>query len=393
MTHSNPPDTSAPTQATPPRHWRAYGLSVLVGIALISAWFIGPDAALWAASQNRPAREFPALNLESLGQTETYMSTEQALGDQLRAKSPVVRFLNESALTTTGLTLSSRMTNGNPLPSLFPVVGIDTTLFYGEDFTLPCSRDQEAMRAGMTKWESELDKSEKMGLVVVPPNKSTVLLGTETPWANALMTCSVAGRADLVDMASEFSSLRLISPEEVLAASPNLPYWTGDTHWAPASAETLVSSVQERFRGVVAQPAQDGAPREIVMSQDLLFMLGIDHQLSVTSANPPDDIVNLEEMSTKNGSHVWKFETVGAPISAPTALLVVDSFTYSTGITAKLLSQFKSGYMIQWTSFEELSNLDPVEVIVLEAVERYAYTCFVSMGDPALSAYIARPVK
>ncbi len=393
MTHSNPPDTSAPTQATRPRYWRAYGLSVLVGIALISAWFIGPDAALWAASQNRPEREFPALTVDSLGQTETYMSTEQALGDQLRAKYPVVRFLNESALTTTGLTLSSRMTNGSPLPSLFPAVGIDATLFYGKEFTLPCSRNEGEMRAAMTKWESDLDKSGKMGLVVVPPNKSTVLLGTESPWASALMTCSVTGRADLVDMESEFSSLRLISPEEVLAASPSSPYWTGDTHWVPASAETLVTAVQERFRGIVAQPAQDGVPQEIVRSQDLLFMLGIDHRLSVTSARPREDIVNLQEMTTKSGSRLWKFETVGAPISAPTALLVVDSFVYSTDITAKLLSQFKSGYMIQWTGLAELAKLDPVDVIVLEVVERDAYSRFAVMGESELSAYIARPVK
>lgn len=393
MTHINSPESSEVVPPVTRRRWRAYGLSAVVAVALFSAWFVGPDAAMWAASQNRPAREFPSVSLESLGNTDTYLGIEQALGDQLRSKYPIVTFLNEAALTSAGLPLSSRMTSGNPLPSFFPAAGIDTNLFFGNDFTLPCSRDREAMRTAMRTWESSLDEAGKTGLYMIPPNKSTVMLDTETPWANALMQCSLAGRADLVDIASEFSSLRLISPDEVRATSPNPPYWTGDTHWNSDSAETLVTTVQERFRGIVAEPAQDKAPYKLLRSQDLLAMLGIDRQLSGTSALPGDAAVNLEKRSAKNGSLVWTFETVGAPETAPTALFVVDSFVYATEISAKLLSQFKSGYMIQWGSFEELSNFEPVDVIVLEAVERASYQQFALVGKPELSDYIARPVK
>jgi hypothetical protein len=393
MTHINSPQAPEVVPPVTRRRWRAYGLSAVVSIALFGAWFVGPDAALWAKSQNRPAREFPAVSLESLGNTDTYLGIEQALGDQLRSKYPIVKFLNEAALTSTGLTLSSRMTNGSPLPSFFPAAGIDTNLYYGQEFVLPCSRDPEVMRTGMAKWESALEEAGKTGIYMIPPNKSTVMLDIENPWAKALMRCSVAGRADLVDIASEFSSLHLISPEDVRATSPNPPYWTGDTHWNSDSAETLVTAIQESFAGVVMEPAPDVAPHEIQKPQDLLFMLGVNRQLSGTSAHPSDAAVNLEKRSAENGALVWTFETVGAPATAPTALFIVDSFVYATDITAKLLSQFKSGYMIQWPGFKELANLEPVDVIVLETVERASYKQFAFLGKPELRDYIARPVK
>jgi hypothetical protein len=285
------------------------------------------------------------------------------------------------------------MTNGSPFPAFFPSAGIDTNLFYGEEFTPPCSRDGEVMRSGMTKWESALEAAGKMGIYVIPPNKSTVMLDTENPWANALMSCSIAGRTDLIDIASEFSSLRLISPDEVRAESPNPPYWTGDTHWNSASSETLVTAIQERFAGVAIDPAQDVAPHEIEKPLDLLFMLGLDRTLVETSAHPGDEVVNLTKTIAKNGSLVWTFETVGAPKTAPTALFVVDSFVYSLDIRAKLLSQFKSGYMILWDGFDELATFEPVDVIVLESVERASYGRFALLGKPELRDYIARPAK
>jgi hypothetical protein len=393
MSHINSTPASEVAPPSTRRRWRAYGVAVIVAVALICAWFIGPESALWAASQNRPVRDFPVVTLQSLGSTNTYSDIEGALGDQLRSKYPIVKFLNEAALTSTGLTFSSRMTNGSPFPAFFPTAGIDTNLFYGEEFTPPCSRDGEVMRSGMAKWESALDAAGKRGLYLIPPNKSTVMLDTENPWANALMSCSIAGRTDLIDIASEFSSLRLISPDEVRAESPNPSYWSGDTHWNSASADALVTAIHERFAGVAIDPAQDIAPHEIEKPQDLLFMLGIDRRLSATSAHPSDDSVNLTETSTKNGSRLWKFETVGAPESAPTALLIVDSFVYATDITAKLLSQFKSGYMIQWTGLEELANLEPADVIILESVERASYGRFALLGKPELLDYIARPAK
>jgi hypothetical protein len=179
----------------------------------------------------------------------------------------------------------------------------------------------------------------------------------------------------------------------VRATSPNPPYWTGDTHWNSDSAETLVTAIQESFAGVVIEPMPDVAPLKIEKTQDLLVMLGIDRTLGGTSAHPSDATVNLQKRSAENGSLVWTFETVGAPETAPTALFIVDSFVYSTDIRAKLLSQFKSGYMIQWGGFDELANFEPVDVIVMESVERATYGRFELLGKPELSAYIARPVK
>lgn len=393
MTPINSTPASEVTRPSTRRRWRAYGVAVVVAVALICAWFVGPDAALWVASQKRPAREFPEVSLEALGNTDTYLNIELALGDQLRSKYPIVKFLNETALKSTGLTLSSLMTKGSPLPSFFPSEGIDTNLFYGDEFTRPCTRDREVMRSGMAKWESALEAAGKMGLYLVPPNKSTVMLDTENPWANALMRCSVAGRADLVDVATEFSSLRLISPDEVRATSSTAPYWPGDTHWTFTSAETLVNAIQESSAGFVIEPMPDVAPHEIEKTQDLLVMLGIDRTLGGTSAHPNDAAVNLQKRSAENGALVWTFETVGASETAPTALFIVDSFVYATDITAKLLSQFKSGYMIQWSAFKDLGNLEPVDVIVMESVERATYGRFELLGKPELSAYIARPVK
>ena len=154
-----------------------------------------------------------------------------------------------------------------------------------------------------------------------------------------------------------------------------------------------MTAIHERFAGFVIEPAPDVAPHEIEKGQDLLVMLGIDRTLVETSARPGDEVVNLKKTFAKNGSLVWTFETVGAPKTAPTALFVVDSFVYSSDIRARLLSQFKSGYMILWDGFDELATFEPVDVIVMESVERASCGRFALLGKPELLDYIARPAK
>ena len=393
MTQSKQRENSGRVQASHKRGWRAYCVAMAVSLALASTWFIGPDASLWAASQQRPMNEFPALTLGGLRNADSYTRINLALDDRLRAKYPIVKFLGEAALVTAGLPLSSRMTSGNPLPSLFPEAGIETPLFFGHDFTLPCSRNPELMRSAMQAWESALQASGKQGIFVIPPNKSTVTFNRNSMWGRALMNCSVAGRADLEALERDFSSLHVISPEEVRAMSPAPPYSPGDTHWTSDSAKSLVAVTQGRFPGILSLPAEDVAPHEIVINQDLLVMLGIYHPLSATSQLPGFDSINLKKIPTQSGANVWTFATVGARAAAPTALLIVDSFVYGTDITAKFLSQFKSGYMIQAAGIAEIVNFDPVDFVVVETVERYSYQNFEWLGGPILSEYIAGPVK
>jgi len=373
-------------------HLVAYFIVCAVSVALLSAWVVGADAEDWSAAQNRSQKEFPQISWATVGEPTTYSSIELALADSLRIKLPVVSSMNSAFLVATGLPLTSPAVSGTLWPSFFPDSGLNTNLFFADEFTHPCSRNTVLMREGLEAFRSAIESASKPALIAIAPDKSGVMMNPADPWHRGLMSCSTAGSKDLAELEAEFPFLVQVSGNDIGQATSGVPFWTGDTHWKPSAAASLVSVARANL--VVWSPPS-GVNRtmtEVVHPQDILRMLSVAHTQVDNASLVPDTDVNLTEHATSTGLRYWSFAVPGASTEAQSATLIVDSFVYGSGITAALASLFSSGYVVPWYSLSALADLEATEVIFIESVERNSYFSLASLSDPLLLDYIARPV-
>ena len=373
-------------------HLVAYLLVCAVAVALLSAWVVGADAEDWSTVQNRPRNEIPPVSWTNVGEPATYSSIELALADSLRIKLPVVSSMNSAFLVSTGLPLTSPAVSGTLWPSFFPASGLNTNLFFSDEFTSPCTRNTGLMREGLEAFESAIELAAKPALVAIAPNKSSVMMNPADPWHSALMSCSTAGSRDLAELEAEFPFLVQVSENDIGQATTAVPFWTGDTHWKPSAATSLVNVAQANLARWIPPTGLNRTMTEVVHPQDILRMLSIAHTEVDNAALVLDADVNLTEHATSTGLRYWSFAVPGANPEAHSATLIVDSFVYGSGITAALASQFSSGYVVPWSSMSVLGDLDATEVILIESVERRAYSSLASLSDPLLLDYIARSV-
>lgn len=373
-------------------HLVAYLLVCAVSVALLSAWVIGPDVEDWSAMQYRPRNEIPTISWTNVGEPATYSSIEQALSDSVRIKLPVVSSMNSAFLVATGLPLTSPAVSGTLWPSFFPDSGLNTNLFFADEFTHPCTRNTVLMREGLVAFGVAIESASKPALIAIAPNKSSVMMNPADPRHNALMSCSTAGRKDLAELEAEFPFLVQVSENDIGQATSGVPFWTGDTHWKPSAAISLVNVARANLARWIPPSGLNHTTTEVVHRQDTLRMLSIAHTQVDNAALVLDTDVNLTEHATSTGLRYWSFAVPGADPEAHSATLIVDSFVYASGITAALASQFSSGYVVPWSSMSALGDLDATEVIFMESVERNSYFSLASLTDPHLLEYIARPV-
>ena len=352
----------------------AYALVVAFSFVLLTAWFVGPTPDMWVAAQNRAPYQLPAINSETLAKTETYKAIDNVIGDSIRVKLPVVRTVEKAFLSLTGLTLSTTATTGTLIPSFLPADPLHLPLFLNDDFLQPCGRDMSQIRSGLLAFQKAMSESGRTGLAIVAPNKTTVLFDKTNSWQNALMSCSTAGYSELQAIQQTSSILAVITPGEVTRNMPIEPYWSGDTHWKPQAAKSLLPYVKTLAGTSTDFIGRTDTFHTFVKEQDLLAMLSITQTQETQEPDVNGAPITHKDTTLNNGLVVAGFNNPNADDSMKTVIVVVDSFVMTTDLQAKIERNFSSGYFMDWSSLNSIKDLPKTDVVLLESVERYSYS-------------------
>lgn len=371
MSPDTPPDDQRP--GTQRLSWGALGLVIGVSFALLSAWFIGPSSGYWAELQKRPPAERPELTWRGLWDTTTYAQFEAVAGDALRAKPWAVKAINGSVLWALGASAVPQVSTGAPVTS---TRGGSSELYFGGEFTEPCPFLRDGAGAGLANARSAARAGGKQLLVIVVPSKSTAYLGDSGPWTQALRACERASKARLDALATVNPELRIISPTDVIANDPQLPYWRGDTHWTPAGGMALTQEIMEVVGGSAGRAAVRQRlkhVRNIVVQEDLYTQLGLERQTVTPWFGPtPREAPTFTTVDTDGPWPPTTFRSPRPWPGAPRVLILFDSFVYTPELQPQVATFFPSGTFLIWDRIAAPGRLGPAEMVILETTDRLA---------------------
>lgn len=369
--------------------WLSYAICVCLALGLVSAWLVGPPIGTWARLQNHARPKLPALSVSSLSHKATYRLIDEALDDDLRVKPSVVWRINEAGLRVLGLSLVSRATTASLVPRFSLGSGVDSNLFISDDFTPDLSATYNSLAKGLTTFTDELRAGGKTGFVVVVPNKSTIMLNDDSFWHKALMADSNKARQNLLALASNGQPLVVLSAEDLRAARPEDPFWTGDTHWKPDTAMALVTAARDRLG--LGEGVRLVSKESTVFSrpQDLLAMLSINSTFKTSVNVDANTKVEYTKFNYPGPHGAQTFKNLGQAASGKTALILCDSAVLATGISDELASLFTSGTIAHLDDIKYVDQLPQADVVIIETVERVAYPRIVGLGeDASLRSYL-----
>ena len=357
-----------------------YVIVFIVAFLLLCCWTVGGNTKSWASSQNRPEYTFPELTLSSPMSQTFFLDVDKFLNDSLAVKLPLVSGVNLAVLSTIGLPLNGPALAGSQVPVLFPANPLEIPLFLAGDFTLPCDANFDALHSSLEAFNKVAKSSSVSSKILVVPNKSTVEEHSLSNWQELLLKCSVQGRITLKEYAAQYPELVVVEPLNSSFTNEGGTYWNGDTHWKPKTAEVILP-----YLGAGEEPSNTNWQNlPFTKSQDLLALISIDQLQSVDSLNPLRSQFEVTNSTLKSGGMLSKVVNTSSSIEMQSGIVVFDSFIRDSDLIFKIASKYRTTYFLEWTDIAEIQNIEKTDEIVLETVERYAYSRLALLNNNAL---------
>ncbi len=353
---------------------RTRGRVMLLALAgaLVAAWVVG--LGLPPLNLNAEANELPSINSPSdLVRTSTYKQVELVMREHVG-----LRRLAIPAVGEFGYAVAQRSMRGAVWQ------GKNGELFFADDFTLPCKHDADFgwLRSGLTRLSPK-----HSGLIkfIAVANKSTTmrdeLSAAFGPSQIAGLTkCADKSIDGLRELQRDFPRMfRYLQPSYAQAARWQQPlYYTGDTHWSPATStlfSMLVASwvtggkvsasyVDSHLVQGVSDETRGDLFREIGLSRAETLPL-ID--LRLPKVGPTVEVLNPNpKLPTER-----QWTTVNAPIKGRT-LIIRDSFF--TGAIPATVPLFESVNVAPYHDIRQIlaTHSKQFDRIIVEIVERNA---------------------
>ena len=357
-----------------------YAIVFLVAFFLLGSWVLGGSAKSWASSQNRPAYVFPELKLSSPLNRLFFQNVDKFLSDSLAVKLPLISGVNLAVLSTIGMPLNGAALVGSPVPEFFPADPLGTQLYYVDDFTLPCKANFTAMKKSLDTFDKVAKNSSVSSKILIVPNKSTVQADSLSPWQEWLLKCSTQGRSALKEYSAQYSELVVVDPLNSSFANSSETYWSGDTHWKPATAEVILPY----FGAGVSSSRTDWKTLTFEKRQDLLAFISIIQEQSEASSAPLNSQFEVTNTTLKSGGVLSKVVNTSSTSNMKSGIVIFDSFVGASDLIPKIASQYQTTYFLGWTDISEISQLEQVDELVLETVERHAYSRLPLLENQAL---------
>lgn len=259
-----------------------------------------------------------------------------------------------------------------------PVVqGTDDWLYYGFDAASKCfpSRPMPDVVKSLTEFQRILQESGRKSVIVVPPDKSTMLpqhLPADFPGKDCMNRYRAAfwpkidATGSIVDLRPTLAALQ--------KTDPNPLYFKNDTHWQDASAVSALKVVAERIQPGVTK-TWHVTPDQVSSRQgDLSLLLGAPRREKWQRyAISPDGVTHrpMDDQQPLNAEHVVTNKPTKGMITEPTTILG-DSFSQP-------IDQYASNTFsdLRFGGYAELRDqrkvLDMIvhsKVVVLEMLER-----------------------
>lgn len=258
------------------------------------------------------------------------------------------------------------------------VEGTSGWLYFAQDMSSKCqpNRPLATTVAALRQLRSEVESSGRRLVLVVAPDKSTVL-PQHLPADYPDRQCSLAAAAPFWSAVTGAGALDLRAGLRALSAPGTTPiYYPQDTHWTDLGSLDLLRSVADRIEPGVSIPWRTAPNGLVVRPADLPPLVGQSGtDLGVRYALRPDGTHDLTGPAEENLTHPVHFGSgrpVPGMITEPVTLLG-DSFLERS--TRYLPAVFGNATAVAYSSLvshpdEVQAALVPSRIVVVEVVER-----------------------
>lgn len=260
------------------------------------------------------------------------------------------------------------------------VRGRDGYLFLASDFYTACAKGHEvddSLRK-ILDLARAIQASGRRALVVVPPDKSSVLTHA-LPRAVPRGTCATShmqAAQQTLAATRDPLYLPLLSALRDADSAGLHPYWQTDSHWSPAGAAVYAHAVADRLSPGLASRLTT-TKKVTTYRGDLSKLSGLEIQETSTQPTLSTGVVHLDPFAKRwvkegvyYGSQHWT-TTPGTGLIQGRTLLLGDSFGYEA--VPNLRPLFADGTFV-WTRLETPSTIAKrvaaADTVIIEVVQR-----------------------
>ena len=322
-----------------------------------------------------PAASLPALSLTSLLDPKTVAAVDAALARNLPGRDQAIRAY---------AVLRYRLLHGSTSPLV--VVGQGSWLFFRDEIKPYCPLTADEVLAQVDRAASATDGAGVAFRFTVAPDKAAIypdqVMETESTPERCTDRLRAALRAGMA--ARTGSTVDLWAPILAHARAAAEPiYFDEDTHWTPVGALDAARSLVESLDANVWSEDEITVDGTVPYSMDLARVLGdpqmvpipryvIRPAMTVTRTTIPTAIHLTREPEIE----VYTSEGPG-PVFPGTTLVIGDSFFDRGHARALIVPWFGKTIWVHigdlFANPELAADFPPIDTIIVERAERYAY--------------------